>query len=112
MGEVYRARDTRLDRVVAVKVLREALSIDPLFRSRFEREAHIVSQLDHPHICTLYDVGEHDRRSFPVMQCLEGETLAARLQKGALPLDEALSCAIQIAAPSTQRTVPESCTAI
>jgi serine/threonine protein kinase len=97
MGEVYKARDTRLDRTVAIKVLPESLSSDPQFRERFDREARAISQLDHPHICTLYDVGQQDGTSFLVMQYLEGETLEARLKKGALPLDQALQVAIQIA---------------
>jgi serine/threonine protein kinase/Tol biopolymer transport system component len=97
MGEVYRARDTRLDRTVAIKVLRDALSVDPRFRERFDREARTISQLDHPHICSLYDVGEQDGTSFLVMPYLEGETLEARLKKGALSLDRALEYAIQIA---------------
>jgi Tol biopolymer transport system component len=97
MGEVYRARDTRLDRTVAIKILPEVLAGDPQFRDRFDREARAISQLDHPHICMLYDVGEQDRTSFLVMQYLEGETLEARLTKGALPIDQALQYAIQIA---------------
>src|ERR1700745_510263 len=86
MGEVYKARDTRLDRMVAVKVLSAALSADVQFRERFDRGARATSQLDHPHICTLHDVGEHDGTSFLVMQFLEGETLEARLRKGPLPI--------------------------
>jgi len=97
MGEVYKARDTRLDRTVAIKILPEALAADPQFRDRFDREARTISQLDHPHICTLFDVGEQDGTSFLVMQYLEGETLEARLKKGALPLDQALQYAVQIA---------------
>jgi eukaryotic-like serine/threonine-protein kinase len=97
MGEVYRARDTRLDRTVAIKVLLEPLASDPQFHDRFDREARVISQLDHPHICTLYDVGEQNSTSFLVMQYLEGETLEARLQKGPLPLDQALRYAIQTA---------------
>ncbi len=97
MGEVYKARDTRLDRTVAIKILPDALSGDPQFRDRFEREARTISQLDHAHICALYDVGEERGTSFLVMQYLEGETLAARLQRGALPISEALKIAIQIA---------------
>jgi Tol biopolymer transport system component len=97
MGEVYKARDTRLDRTVAIKILPETLAADPQFRERFDREARTISQLDHPHICTLYDVGEQHGTSFLVMQYLEGETLEARLKKGALPLDRALEYAIQIA---------------
>src|SRR5919204_6474973 len=97
MGEVYRARDTRLDRIVAVKILPETLAADSQFRDRFDREARAVSQLTHPHICTLYDVGEQAGTAFLVMEYLEGETLEQRLKKGALPLDEALKIAIQIA---------------
>ena len=97
MGEVYKARDTRLDRTVAIKILPRLLASDPQFRERFDREARAISQLDHPHICALYDVGQQDGTSFLVMQYLEGETLADRLQKGALPLDQALEYAMQIA---------------
>src|SRR5438552_17954606 len=97
MGEVYKARDTRLDRAVAIKVLAVTLASDPQFRERFDREARTISQLDHPHICGLYDVGEQDGTSFLVMQYLEGETLETRLKKGALALDQALQYAIQIA---------------
>src|SRR6266487_3937851 len=97
MGEVYRARDTRLDRAVAIKILPETLAADPQFRERFDREARAISQLTHPHICTLYDVGEQQGTAYLVMEYLEGETLADRLKKGALPLDEALKNAIQIA---------------
>ena len=97
MGEVYKARDTRLDRTVAIKVLPAALAVDPDFRERFDREAPAISQLTHPHICTLYDVGEDHGTAFLVMELLGGETLADRLTKGALPIDEALTIAIQIA---------------
>jgi eukaryotic-like serine/threonine-protein kinase len=98
MGEVYRATDTRLDRTVAIKVLPRTLSDDPEFRARFDREARTISTLDHPHICALYDVGEADDTSYLVMQHLEGETLAARLARGALPIDQALRYASEIAA--------------
>src|SRR5262249_49348947 len=87
MGEVYRARDTRLDRTVALKVLPPHLSNEPELRERFEREARTISSLNHPHICTLFDVGRQDETDFLVMEYLDGETLAARLKKGALPLD-------------------------
>src|SRR5882724_4596316 len=90
MGEVYRARDTRLDRTVAIKILPPHLSEDPILRRRFEREARAISSLNHPHICLLYDVGKQDGTQFLVMECVEGETLAKRLEKGPLPLDEAL----------------------
>jgi Tol biopolymer transport system component len=97
MGEVYKARDTRLDRTVALKILPDALAADPHFRDRFDREARSISQLDHPHICALYDVGDQGGTAYLVMQYLEGETLADRLAKGALPIDQALQVAIQIA---------------
>jgi len=131
MGEVYRARDTRLDRVVAVKILPTALAADPEFRERFDREARAISQLTHPHICTLYDVGEApspepsrlrsiadppnfgearqsaegaaaaalspDMVRFLVLEYLEGDSLADRLEKGPIALDAALKIAIEIA---------------
>ena len=97
MGEVYAAIDTRLDRAVAIKVLPEHLADDPHIRERFEREARAVSSLNHPHICTLFDVGEQDGVHYLVMELVDGDTLAARLAKGRLPLDEALEDAIQIA---------------
>ena len=97
MGEVYKARDTRLDRTVAIKVLPEHVASDPDLKQRFEREAKTISSLNHPHICTLYDIGCQDGIDFLVMEYLEGETLAQRLQKGALPLDQALKIAIEIA---------------
>jgi len=97
MGEVYRARDTRLDRTVALKILPPHLADAPEACQRFEREARAISRLSHPHICTLYDVGHQDGLSFLVMECLEGETLAVRLEKGPLPLDELLRIGSQIA---------------
>src|SRR6202521_56519 len=97
MGEVYKARDTRLDRTVAVKILPAALAADTQFRERFDREARAISQLTHPHICTLHDVGEHDGTAFLVMELLDGETLADRRRKGALPIDLVLRYAIDIA---------------
>src|SRR5947208_5930455 len=97
MGEVYRARDTRLEREVAIKILPATLAADPQFRERFDREARAISQLTHPHICTLYDIGEQQGTAYLVMEYLEGETLEHRLKKGALPLDQALQYAIQIA---------------
>src|SRR5216684_454971 len=87
MGEVYRARDTRLDRTVAIKILPEHLSSNPQFHERFEREAKAISSLSHPHICPLYDVGHQDSIDYLVMEHLEGETLAQRLKKGPLPPD-------------------------
>ena len=97
MGEVYRATDTRLDRMVAIKVLPEHLADRADLRERFEREAKAVSSLNHPHICTLHDVGEQDGIHFLVMEYVDGETLQQRLEKGRLPLDQALEYAIQIA---------------
>ena len=97
MGEVYKARDTRLDRTVAIKVLPPDAGVDPGRLARFEREARTVAHLNHPHICTLYDVGEHDGSMFLVMEHLAGETLAARLEKGPLPLEQALAVATEIA---------------
>jgi eukaryotic-like serine/threonine-protein kinase len=97
MGEVYKARDTRLDRSVAIKILPESLAADPLFRQRFDREARVISQLSHPHICVLHDVGEDRGVAFLVMEYLDGETLFERLKKGALPLDQAVRIAVDIA---------------
>ena len=97
MGEVYLAEDSRLDRKVAIKVLPERLSERADLRERFEREARAVSSLNHPHICTLHDIGEQDGIHFLVMEHLEGETLASRLEKGALSLEQTLEYAIQIA---------------
>ena len=97
MGEVYKAKDTRLDRIVAVKVLPEHLAESPERKQRFEREAKAISQLNHPHICTLHDVGEQDGIDYLVMEYIEGETLADLLKSGALPLEKALEYGIQIA---------------
>ncbi len=97
MGEVYKALDTRLNRMVAVKVLPEAIANIADLRSRFDREAKAISSLNHPNICTLYDVGHQDGIDFLVMEYLEGETLAERLKKGAIPIEELLAFAIQIA---------------
>jgi serine/threonine protein kinase len=97
MGEVYRATDTRLGRTVAVKVLPEALASDPERRQRLEREARIAGSLSHPHICTLYDIGEEGGTHYLVMEYVEGQTLAQRLESGPLPLDLALTFATQVA---------------
>jgi eukaryotic-like serine/threonine-protein kinase len=97
MGEVYRARDTRLERTVAIKVLPPSLAENTQARERFEREARAISKLNHPNICTLFDVGDEGTTHFLVMEYLEGETLAKRLERGALPLETALKFAEQIA---------------
>ena len=97
MGEVYRAKDTRLNRTVAVKVLPSQLADNPELRQRFEREARAISALNHPHICVLHDVGQQDGVAYLVMEYLEGETLADRLKKGPLPFDQALRYGVEIA---------------
>ena len=97
MGEVYRARDTRLDRVVAVKVLPQKFQSDSDLKVRFEREARAISSLQHAHICTLFDVGHQDGIEYLVMEYLEGETLASRLLKGPLPPDQLLKIAMETA---------------
>jgi eukaryotic-like serine/threonine-protein kinase len=96
MGEVYRAKDTRLDRIVAIKVLPPHLADSPELRERLEREARTIASLNHPHICTLYDIGHQDGTDFLVMEYLDGETLAQRLGKGPLPLEQVLQYAIEI----------------
>ena len=97
MGEVYRARDTRLDRAVAIKILPAHLSSDPARKQRFEREAKTISGLNHPNICTLHDVGSLDGLDYLVMECVEGESLASRLEKGALPTDQVLKIGAELA---------------
>jgi TolB-like protein len=97
MGEVYRARDSRLDRDVAIKVLPAQLSSNPKLRERFDREARAISRLNHPHVCTLYDVGHQDGVDYLVMELLEGETLADAIARGPLPLERALKIAVEVA---------------
>src|ERR1700694_889654 len=97
MGEVYRARDTRLDRIVAIKVLPTHLADRSELRERFEREARTIAGLNHPHICVLFDIGQQDGIDYLVMEYLEGETLAHRLLKGPLPLEQVLQYAVEIA---------------
>ncbi|MFZ0815079.1 MAG: protein kinase [Candidatus Sulfotelmatobacter sp.] len=97
MGEVYRAKDTRLDRTVAIKVLPAHLSSDPELKQRMEREAKAISALQHPNICTLYDIGTQDGTNFLVMEYLEGQTLAERLAKGPLPIEQVLKIGTEIA---------------
>jgi eukaryotic-like serine/threonine-protein kinase len=96
MGEVFKARDTRLDRAVAIKILQGHLAVSPETQQRFEREARVISSLNHPHICTLYDIGHQDGMDYLVMEYLEGESLADRLTKGALPLPEILKIGIEV----------------
>src|SRR6476660_7778353 len=97
MGEVYRALDTRLNRTVAVKVLASHLSKSPELKQRMEREARAISSLNHPNICQLFDIGLQDGTDFLVMEFLEGETLAERLHKGAIPLSEIYKIGISVA---------------
>src|SRR6202049_2148209 len=97
MGEVYRARDTRLERTVAIKILPAQFSSDPVSKQRFEREAKTISGLNHPHICALHDVGHQDGMDYLVMECVEGEALAKRLEKGPLPLDQVFKFGMQTA---------------
>src|SRR5580693_4037386 len=97
MGEVYRARDTRLERTVAVKILPKELSADPARKQRFEREAKTISGLNHPNICTLHDVGSVDGLDYLVMECVEGDSLAERLEKGPLPADQVLKIGAELA---------------
>jgi Tol biopolymer transport system component len=97
MGEVYRARDTRLDRTVAIKILPPDFAARPELRQRFEREARTISSLNHPHICALFDIGRQDEMDYLVMEYLEGETLAERLATGAMPVREAMRTGVQIA---------------
>jgi serine/threonine protein kinase len=100
MGDVYKARDTRLDRIVAIKVLRQQMAGDARRRARFDREARLISKLNHPHICTLYDVGEHESATYLVLELLEGETLASRLERfqtQPLTLTAALTVGVEIA---------------
>jgi serine/threonine protein kinase len=97
MGEVYRARDTRLDRTVAIKILPEHLASDPGRRARFEREAHTISGLSHPNICALFDIGDQDGIHYVVLEYLEGRTLADRLAKGPLPVSEVLKVGADVA---------------
>src|SRR5688572_6688442 len=99
MGEVWKARDTRLDRSVAIKILPAGLARDAQFKLRFEREAKTISQLNHPHICTLYDVGD----DYLVMELLEGETLADRLERGPLPLADEYGAQIGVALDRAHR---------
>ena len=108
MGEVYRARDTRLARDVALKLLPPQLAADPQFRARFEREAKSISALNHPHICTLHDVGSETIRGeelhYLVLELIEGESLAQRLTKGPLPIEDVLRFGVQIASALHART--------
>ena len=97
MGEVWRGKDTRLEREVAIKILPEGFAANEQFRARFEREARTISQLNHPHICTLFDIGDEDGTHYLVMELLEGETFADRLRKGPLPPERVIKHGAQIA---------------
>src|SRR5437588_5591707 len=97
MGDVYRARDTRLDRTVAIKVLNSALVATPDLKARFEREARAISSLSHPHICALFDVGAQDGVEYLVLEYLQGETIAERLQKGPLSLEQVVTIGCEVA---------------
>ena len=112
MGEVYKARDTRLGRDVAIKVLPAGVAADPERRHRFELEARAVSALNHPHICVLHDIGSQDGTDFLVMEYLDGQTLAERLRKGALPRAQVLELGAQIADALAALTATGSSTAI
>ena len=110
MGEVYKARDTRLERTVAVKVLPSHMSASADVRQRFEREAKTISQLSHPHICALYDVGREGETEYLVMEYLEGETLSDRLAKGRLPWSRRCGTESRSRTRWTRRTGRGSCT--
>src|SRR5437868_4739333 len=97
MGEVYKARDTRLDRTIAVKVLPDGAAALPEVRLRFEREARAASALNHPNICSLFDIGNQEGIDYLVMEFLEGETLAVRVRNGPLPIEQTLRYGIDIA---------------
>ena len=96
MGEVYKGRDTRLERIVAIKVLPGHLASRAELRERFDREARAIANLQHPHICVLYDIGQQGDIAYLVMEYLEGESVAQRLQKGPLPLDQVLRYGTEI----------------
>src|SRR5207245_3032280 len=97
MGVVYKAEDTRLHRFVALKSPPDEVARDPQALARFQREAKAISSLNHPHICVLYDVGQQDGMDYLVMECVEGEALDKGLEKGRVPLDQALKCGAEIA---------------
>jgi serine/threonine protein kinase len=105
MGEVYGARDTRLDRAVAIKILASDLPSSPELKQRMEREARAISSLNHPNICHLYDICSEDSTDCLVMEFLEGETLAERLRRGALPLSEVLKIGISVSEALAAKTV-------
>ena len=111
MGEVYRSRDTRLNRTVAIKVLPPHLSSNPELKQRLEREARAVSSLNHPHICTLYDIGEHEGTDIPGHGVPEGETLQMRLERGPAAIDKVLGFGVEIAGALESAHRTGSCTA-
>ena len=112
MGEVYKARDVRLDRTVAVKILPDALAADPAFRTRFEREARSIAALDHPNICALFDVGTEEARAYLVMPFVDGEPLTVRIGRGPLAVTDAVAIAARSPRHSTPHTSAASSTAI
>ena len=112
MGEVYRAEDTSLDRDVAIKVLPEAFTADPERLARFEREAKVLASLNHPNIAGIYEIGEERTIHFLAMELAEGEDLATRLDRGAIPLDDALPSRCRSPRRSRRRTIAASCTVI
>jgi eukaryotic-like serine/threonine-protein kinase len=112
MGEVYRARDTRLDRIVAIKMLHQTAAVDPGLRLRVEQEARTVAAISHPYICALYDVGREGQIDYFVMEFLEGETLADRMARGLLPLELGSGAVRKSPPPSPRRIGMEQCIAI
>jgi serine/threonine protein kinase len=106
MGEVYKARDSRLNRTVAIKIVPELLSGNAEFRDRFEREARLVAALSHPHVCVLHDVGREGPTAYLVMEYLEGETLSARLRRGPLPIPRAMQISTSLQQRWTEAAGP------
>ena len=112
MGEVYRARDTRLERTVAIKILPAQFAADPVRKQRFEREAKTISSLNHPHVCVLHDVGHQGGMDYLVMECVEGETLAKRLKKDRCRSNKCSKSGCRLPTRSPKRTAVVWCIAI